>query len=1065
MIGRLHFVSAGAGSGKTYRLTDILYSKLASGEAQPGGVIATTFTKKAATELRERVRSNLLERRAFALATAMGQARIGTVNSVCGGLLERFAFEAGLATEQNVLEEAQAMALVREAIDVVLDDEHTAELDVIVFRLGIEDWRDALQQLVNQARANDIEPTLLPRFATENAADLLGHFPRPARGDLTRELEAAIDVALPAIQSRSNGSKKVTNEYLATLQSVSRNLRDGRSTWAEWVKLSKSAPEAALKTLAEPVSEAAGRVAEHPGLHVDVTRYLEILFGLCAETLGVYAARKREMGAVDFTDQEHLLLKTLARPDVAAALREELDLLLVDEFQDTSPIQLALFLKLAEFAKEVYWVGDVKQAIYGFRGSDTALMEAILAAVPSLGGETEILAASWRSRPPLVALVNAVFTKAFAGMLKRHEVELEPRREDGIAGPVFANWLLGGKNKTDEIASLAAGIGRLIGSGQMVFDKPAKQARPVRFGDIALLARSNTFVTDIAIGLRRFGIPTATSQPGLLRTPEAVLALACLRRLNDRTDTLATAEILSLADCAEPEEWLADRLRHLAAGGDEVGWKEAGEGSHPLVSRLAELRQALPLLAPREALELVITQCDLPARVVRWHAKASVARMRLANLEALLALAQKYEDTCRNAQRAGTVSGLVLWLNEQAARDEDYLAEPAIDAVKVMTHHAAKGLEWPVVILLDLNATVRDRLWGISAVSRQAVDPAAPLANRFIRYWPWPFGTQQKVPAVDHIAASETARQFMGSAVAEQKRLLYVSMTRARDLLVFGRSARKPTGPWLDTIEAPWLLTEPDAEELTLPGGVKAPCATWALEPREPDDGSAGQAPALHWLPAVAEGAPRLPRSFVPSSAEGLTRALAEQVSIGVRIPVAPGSDMTTVGIALHACLAAEFTDRAAPLTEVEVAGVLSRFGVAEQIPAAAAHRQLWKLRKWIDSRWPCCEVLTEVPVESVLANGQILSGRIDLLVKVPGGWILIDHKSNPQRRAQWVELAGRYAGQLDAYSEAIEAATGEPVVETWLFFPVSAGQLGSRVRRPGTRIERRVPIWRHRWG
>ena len=97
------FVSAGAGSGKTYTLTQILRDELVAGRALPGGVIATTFTRKAASELRERVRGFLLEKGEFALATAMGQARIGTVNSICGELLQRFCFEAGLSAEQQVI--------------------------------------------------------------------------------------------------------------------------------------------------------------------------------------------------------------------------------------------------------------------------------------------------------------------------------------------------------------------------------------------------------------------------------------------------------------------------------------------------------------------------------------------------------------------------------------------------------------------------------------------------------------------------------------------------------------------------------------------------------------------------------------------------------------------------------------------------------------------------------------------------------------------------------------------------------------------------------------------------
>ena len=100
MTAKLHFISAGAGSGKTFRLTQILHAKLTGGASKPAGVIATTFTRKAAAELRERVRTDLVARGDFTLANAMGQARIGTINSVCGDLLKRFAFEAGMPTEQ-----------------------------------------------------------------------------------------------------------------------------------------------------------------------------------------------------------------------------------------------------------------------------------------------------------------------------------------------------------------------------------------------------------------------------------------------------------------------------------------------------------------------------------------------------------------------------------------------------------------------------------------------------------------------------------------------------------------------------------------------------------------------------------------------------------------------------------------------------------------------------------------------------------------------------------------------------------------------------------------------------
>ncbi len=214
MAGNLRFVSAGAGSGKTYRLTQILHEKLSSGQARPGGVIATTFTRKAATELRERVRTALIEKGEFALANSIGQARIGTVNSVCGGYLERFAFEAGLATEQRVLEEAQSGALVRQAIDAVSDSATVQELVELARRLGIESWEDALKSIIDQARANDIAHTRLAAFGERNARELLAHFPAPAMDDLDALLTCAIETAGPELDKRAT-CRKNTADFIA----------------------------------------------------------------------------------------------------------------------------------------------------------------------------------------------------------------------------------------------------------------------------------------------------------------------------------------------------------------------------------------------------------------------------------------------------------------------------------------------------------------------------------------------------------------------------------------------------------------------------------------------------------------------------------------------------------------------------------------------------------------------------------------------------------------------------------------------------------------------------------
>ena len=1048
MKAKITFISAGAGSGKTHRLTEILHSELTDKTVRPSGVIATTFTKKAAAELRERVREHLLGHGEFALANAMGHARIGTVNSVCGQLIERFAFESGIATTQQVLEEVQSSVLLDKAIDTVLDGPAMSAFLTVVRRLGLnDDWKEDLQSLVNKIRSNDVPLDRVATFAQTNADELLSHFPKLTEDDLNEKLTQAITTALPEIERVAvTGGKKNTNNYLLFLRGFQRNLRGGNAPWGEWVKLSKEAPEASLRPLVEPIAALAARVAEHSGLQADIRCYLDLMFDLAGKSLQIYATTKRELGALDFTDQEHLLLKLLDHPSVAGVLGGELDLLMVDEFQDTSPIQLALFLKLAQFAKAVYWVGDIKQAIYGFRGSDTELMQAILQELPALGGTKDVLPASWRSRSELVTLVNAVFCHAFENTLPSDEVKLKPTRSDRLPGVPLANWILGGKNVDQEATALATGIIKLVESNYQVIDKGATASRNVRFGDIAILSKTHGGVKRIAAALSTQAVPSATARPGLLQTPEVTFALACLRRLNDPGDTIATAEIVSLGDCLEPEVWVADRLRFLQAGGNADYWLEIHSGcqaAHPLVARLALIRDGLSLLAPKEAMQTVIAECNLAATIVKWDSDPERTRVRLANLETLLDFASQYEDLCRSGQHAASISGLILWLGELEDTEKDMLAEPAIDAVKVMTHHAAKGLEWPVVVLTDLADTIKDRLWSVSVRSEASFDVQNPLKDRFIRYWPWPFGAQKRFSVADAIALTPMADEFRKLEIEESKRLLYVSMTRARDLMILVRSSRKLTGEWLECVDCPWLLPKEGEDDLILPGGEILKADRWTLDPV--DESSlceSGEETPLRWFPADVGALPRLPLNFNPSSAERKTSLVVEKCRVGERIVVRDGTDMTILGTAIHACLALSFTDPERLLDVEEVERLLNGFGVAECISARAVFTQTKSLHDWIHERWPSATALAEYPVQSILESGQTLNGRLDLLLDTDTGWVLIDHKSTQLAADHWDPLAEEYGAQLGAYAQAIERASNRSVNEVWLYLPVAAGAL-----------------------
>lgn len=1044
-LGQITFISAGAGSGKTHRLTEILHRELQSGDIHPKGVIATTFTRKAAAELRERVRGYLLEQGQFRLANAMGQARIGTVNSVCGQLLDRFAFEAGLAPGQQVLEENQAAALLNLSLDLVLEGSAMGHFLGLCRRLGLDEafagakrpWERDLLELVNQIRSNGVSSDRLAQMGRENARDLLSYFPAVTRPDLGRDLLAAIDEHWPVLSASANeAGKKNTRDYVTLLQRFRDDLKNGSATWSSWFKLAKTAPEARLRPQAEAISELAGQVAAHPALQQDLSDYLEQIFTLAGQILERYAQEKRERGVMDFTDQEYLLLGLLDKTEVREILSEEIELLLVDEFQDTSPIQLALFLKLAEMAGKVYWVGDIKQAIYGFRGSDTVLMQSVLAALPGLGGSKEVLKLSWRSRPELVRLVNALFVPAFSPEMNPDEVTLQAQRGIELKDAPLATWVLAGKNMEERASALAGGIGRLLRSAWSVLPKGQSEPRRVRAGDIAVLARSNAHVQSLVKALRSQGILCATRQPGLLQTPEAVLALACLRRLADPADTLASAEIVSLADTTRPEEWIMDRLRHLGSGGDPDRWLEA---DHPLLSRLVDLRGDLEVMTPREAISAVAAVCDLPTILIRWGREADRFRQRLANVQALMDLADQYEDNCRSWQQSASITGLLLWLKERERAEEDNLAEPGIDAVQVLTHHAAKGLEWPVVVLTDLDSEVKDRLWSISARPTGRFNALEPLADRFIRYWPWPFGAQRSVSLKDEIAQTPLAGDFRRQALEEAKRLLYVSMTRARDLLVLVHRDGRGGEEWLDTLNAPWLQSDEEGSSIPLPGGESVPCVCWRLEAQEMLPVPAGSSGPLYWFDPVAEPGNRQPLVFNPSAATGATAVVRETCLLGRRLPLSSEADPALLGTLIHAALAASFVR---PMGCDRIERLLCDLDAGDWISADGLKHQIEAVHDWVFKRWPQAKALPEFPVQGLLPSGQVLQGRIDLLLDTTEGWILLDHKSTPLGAEHWDRLAREHGAQLQAYARAVEDATGRPVREIWLILPVAGGAL-----------------------
>ncbi len=163
---------------------------------------------------------------------------------------------------------------------------------------------------------------------------------------------------------------------------------------------------------------------------------------------------------------------------------------------------------------------------------------------------------------------------------------------------------------------------------------------------------------------------------------------------------------------------------------------------------------------------------------------------------------------------------------------------------------------------------------------------------------------------------------------------------------------------------------------------------------------------------------------------------------------------MTALGNAIHACIATAFSDPAAPLDDTRAARILSAFELKGAVDPAALVRQISALDRWISSRWPDCRRHAEIPIEAVLPNGQVMHGRIDLLLETSKGWVLLDHKANPAPRDRWDQVAVEHGGQLSVYADALMRVTSRLVTETWIFLPVAAGAIRVTACVPWTSCE-----------
>ncbi|MEA3333447.1 MAG: UvrD-helicase domain-containing protein, partial [Pseudomonadota bacterium] len=448
---------------------------------------------------------------------------------------------------------------------------------------------------------------------------------------------------------------------------------------------------------------------------------ISLVFALAAKTLDAYQEYKREWGVVDFTDQEALTLKLLDMERPARILKEQLDLVLVDEFQDTSPIQLAIFLKLANLARKSVWVGDQKQAIYGFRDADPSLMDAAISGILQ-DQEPETLPWSWRSLPDLVDSSSDIFVQAFANQdFPESRVRLAPALKLAQKVPqglgVYEYWELESKNQPNDALALANLVrGFLADKKNHIRDPKSGQKRRAQGGDMAILCRTHDVCEAVAEALEEQGIEAVLPRSGLLSCPEIILTLAGVRLLVDGKDSLARAEIARLLDNpSDHDAWLQKALSKPFAQGFDLD----------LFTRLEQVKEALHLAAPLELLDAAMTVMRIRNFCPAW----GNSELRLANLDSLRALCVTYIEECRGEGRGASPAGRLAYLDSLKAEGTDARAVVQnVDTVQVLTWHGAKGLEWPVTLLFQLEKVFPALPLGVNVVSESKFSLDDPLA-------------------------------------------------------------------------------------------------------------------------------------------------------------------------------------------------------------------------------------------------------------------------------------------------------------------------------------------------
>lgn len=1033
------YINAGAGSGKTYRLTETLTNLIKSEKVKPEQVILTTFTTKAANEFKEKAKAFLYDEGLYDAAMQLDHAMIGTVHSVCQRMIDKYWFNLGLSPNMGVMAEEDTAYYISQSLSELPTDEELKVLHGFAryFDIRVKDgyivkkavnydfWQDHLKAVIGFATNYELEDF---KQSEEESLNFIRKF---VKADTNcsftfDELKAVIAEHETFLRSRKQSD--ANDKRIKALEQAQRHLNSPSLGVLRNIDSTIGSPKG-YGMLAKNFHNRMAGIWTSQMVYDKQEKYIRLIFDLAQRWKENFAQFKRDKNLLDYNDMEKYMRLLMMNEDIASEISQSYRYLFVDEFQDSSPIQVKIFDALSDLMEHSYWVGDYKQAIYGFRGSDIALTKAVVDRVSKKerGCDTDTLDTSWRSLPDIVELNNDVFRKTFADVLEEKNICLKQHRKNENHEESLLYFV-----SSDEYG-IAEHVLKLLNQG-------------IKPNEIAVLARANATLAEVASQLKQYKIPSSREDSPIIDSFAYSLTSSLLRIVGSTRDSLAKATVAILTE----EDYntrtiIEEKILNDACDNAKT---EDYLAQVPLIRRLMTIRPKLQQQSVASLVESMIILLDLFNEVKKVETDAMFG---IACLQIIINTARVYEEHCVQMNLPATIDGFIAYIETVSPTGMG-----DAKGVQLHTYHSCKGLQWKYVILMSLNTNVSDlkkavrgETYGVHPVHVEEPTAEYPYPKVFVRLTPWIYGTDRNVPDEISSVIEESAgfKQAYKAMLSETNRVLYVGMTRPQDVLILniekpkkgGKLLQWPKDNGVDT--ASESIPEQGDWDVFGTGHIfKDFTLTQEEFDKQENYGDTDSTLSMRLNIEEPDFRTKEPRYISPSHIRKCGK-IGKFYEFEHRIPISnnPG-DMATVGNCIHQIFA--IIEDNPSVNGTILNNIIRSYGLSAVLTDTDSILSAWKklYDKLVLLHGKPVKTYHERPFRMDY-DGQTIVGSIDLVWQTQEGNILVDFKNNPMAAKYILDpdnehFAGWYAGQLDAYQDALEAA-GENILQRYIYYPV----------------------------